>query len=147
MTTNLSIQDRQAIHDVLAWYVWCIDTGDREGLVGCFTSDGIVKDISDNLWDASKEGALGFAKRYIDPPGRLGGQHWVQHLALEDAGDGAYRMTSYWYSARPPAEGEPFPIRTLGRYLDTCVKVDGRWLIREKIIDPWNNETVPGSKA
>ena len=147
MSASISQRDRQEIYDVLAWYVWCIDTGDREGVVGCFTPDGIVKDISGNLWDAAKEGALGFAKRYINPPGRIGGQHWVQHLAVEDAGEGAYRVTSYWYSANPPREGGPKPISQLGRYIDTCVKLDGRWLIREKIIDPWNDETVPGSKA
>jgi hypothetical protein len=22
------------------------------------------------------------------------------------------------------------------------VKIDGQWLIKEKVIDPWNNETV-----
>jgi len=31
----------------------------------------------------------------------------------------------------------------MGSYVDTCVKVDGTWLIQEKIIDPWNSETAP----
>jgi hypothetical protein len=146
MSVNLSNEDRQAIQDVLYWYVWCIDTGDREGIVGCFTPDGIVKDFSGTLWDASKEGALGFARRYVDPPGRIGGQHWVQNLHFEET-DGGCRVTSYWYSARPPTATRPNPIGQLGRYIDTCVKVDGRWLIKSKIIDPWNDETVPGSKA
>ena len=40
-------------------------------------------------------------------------------------------------------------MRAMGSYVDTCVKVDGTWLIKEKIIDPWNNETAPivGAKA
>jgi hypothetical protein len=31
----------------------------------------------------------------------------------------------------------------MGSYIDTCVEVDGQWLIKEKIIDPWNSETAP----
>jgi hypothetical protein len=31
----------------------------------------------------------------------------------------------------------------MGSYVDTCVKADGRWLIKEKIIDPWNSATAP----
>jgi hypothetical protein len=34
-------------------------------------------------------------------------------------------------------------MRAMGSYADTCVKVDGQWLIKEKIIDPWNSETAP----
>jgi ribose 5-phosphate isomerase len=35
----------------------------------------------------------------------------------------------------------------LGSYRDTCVKVGGAWLIREKIIDPWSGASVPAGGA
>src|SRR5215510_3457236 len=53
------------------------------------------------------------------------------------------RVTSYWVSIQWDAEGDRKFIRAMGSYVDTCVKVDGRWLIKEKIIDPWNSETAP----
>jgi hypothetical protein len=31
----------------------------------------------------------------------------------------------------------------MGSYVDTFANVDGQWLIKEKIIDPWNSATAP----
>ena len=56
---------------------------------------------------------------------------------------GGYRVTSYWASIRWDTEGDNKSIRAMGSYVDTCVKVDGTWLIKEKIIDPWNSDTAP----
>jgi hypothetical protein len=30
----------------------------------------------------------------------------------------------------------------MGCYTDTCVRVEGQWRLREKIIDPWTSERV-----
>jgi hypothetical protein len=30
----------------------------------------------------------------------------------------------------------------MGSYVDSCVKVTGQWLIKEKLIDPWNSATA-----
>ena len=56
---------------------------------------------------------------------------------------GGYRVTSYWVSIRWDTEGDKKSIRAMGSYVDTCVKVDGTWLSKEKIIDPWNSDTAP----
>jgi hypothetical protein len=141
MSGEVSQQDRDAITDTLMRYVWCMDSGDVEGLVGCFTPDGgVVKDFRDTLWDAIRGGARGFANNYITTPGRRGGQHWVQQLYVEALDGGAVRATSYWIGAnlRDGTAG----IGSLGRYIDTCVKVDGHWLIQNKTIDPWNSDNV-----
>jgi hypothetical protein len=139
--TNLSLEDREAIYDVLHRYVWCMDTGNIDGIVETFTQDGAVKDITGHRWDAP-DAARNFASHFINRPNRPAVQHWVQHMFIDDAPGGGYTVTSYWYTAvRDPNDDRRF-VSNLGRYIDTCVKVDGHWLIREKLIDPWNNETV-----
>lgn len=40
---TVSVEDRLAIGDLFARYMWAIDTGDVEGLVACFTEDGALE--------------------------------------------------------------------------------------------------------
>jgi hypothetical protein len=145
--THISLEDRQEIYDVLARYVWSMDTGDIAGVVATFTPDGVVKDVTGKRWDAAQGGVRGFATHFLTGPNRRGGQHHVQHLFVEKADGAGYRVTSYWVSIRWDAQGDHKAIRAMGSYVDTCVKVDGQWLIKEKIIDPWNSETAPMVEA
>ncbi len=140
---NISLEDRHAIYDTLARYVWGMDTGDIEGVVATFTTDGVVKDVTGKRWDAAAGGVRGFASHFLRRPDRRGGQHHVQHLFVEPADGGGYHVTSYWVSIQWDAEGDRKFIRAVGSYVDTCVKVNGQWLIKEKIIDPWNSATAP----
>lgn len=139
----LSLEDRQALYDTLARYVWGMDTGDIEGVVATFTPDGVVKDVTGKRWDAAAGGVRGFATFFLTRPHRRGGQHHVQHLFVEPAAGEAYRVTSYWVSMRWDSDSDSKAIRAMGSYIDTCVKVEGTWLIKEKIIDPWNSATAP----
>ena len=93
---KISLEDRQEIYDTLARYVWGMDTGDIEGVVATFTPDGVVKDVTGERWDATAGGARGFATHFLTRPNRRGGQHHVQHLLVEKAAAGGYRVTSYW---------------------------------------------------
>jgi hypothetical protein len=140
---TISLEDRQAIYDTLARYVWGMDTGDIEGVVSMFTPDGVVKDVTGKRWDAAAGGVRGFATHFLTRPNRRGGQHHVQHLFVEQAEGGGCRVTSYWVSIQWDAEGDRKFIRAIGSYVDTCVNMDGRWRIKEKIIDPWNSATAP----
>jgi hypothetical protein len=120
-----------------------MDTGDIEAVVATFTPDGVVKDVTGKRWDAAAGGVRGFATHFLTRPNRRGGQHHVQHLLVEPAGGGSYRVTSYWVSLQWDAESDRKCIRAMGSYRDTCVRVGGQWLIKEKIIDPWNSATAP----
>ena len=139
---TISLEDRQAIYDTLARYVWSMDTGDIEGVVAVCTPDGVVKDVTGKRWDAAAGGVRGFATHFLARPNRRGGQHHVQHLLVEQAEEGSCRVTSYWVSIQWDAERDGKFIRAMGSYVDTCVKVDGQWRIKEKIIDPWNSATA-----
>jgi hypothetical protein len=142
MPSNLSLQEREAVYDTLRRYLWCMDTRDVEGAVATFTADAEVKDITGRRWDAPNRGARGFAEHFLLPERDSAGQHWVQFMEIDDIADGAVKVTAYWLGATWGADDSRF-VNTLGSYVDTVVKVDGKWLIREKVIDPWNNETVP----
>ena len=43
---KISLEGRQEIYDMLARYVWSMDTGDIDGVVATFTLDGVVKDFA-----------------------------------------------------------------------------------------------------
>jgi len=140
---KISLEDRQEMYDTLARYVWSMDTSDIAGVVATFTPDGVVKDVTGKRWDQAAGGVRGFATHFLTRPNRRGGQHHVQHLFVEKAAGGGYCVTSYWVSIKWDTAGDNKSIRTMGSYADTCVKVDGKWLIKEKIIDPWNSDTAP----
>jgi len=140
---RISLEERQALYDTLARYVWGMDTGDIEGVVAVFTPDGEVKDVTGKRWDAAAGGVRGFANHFLTRPNRRGGQHHVQHLFVDPVDGGGCYVISYWVSMQWDAAGDRKLIRAMGSYRDTCVKVDGRWLIKEKIIDPWNSATAP----
>src|SRR5205809_7835133 len=91
----ISLAERQEIYDVLARYVWSMDTGDIEGVVATFTPDGVVKDVTGKRWDAAAGGARGFATHFLTRPNRRGGQHHVQHPFIEKADGGGYRDSSH----------------------------------------------------
>ena len=43
MTDQPSVQDRLDIQELLGRYVWLLDIGDVEGVVGLFTPDGAIQ--------------------------------------------------------------------------------------------------------
>jgi hypothetical protein len=65
---TISLEDRQAIYDTLAPYVWSMDTRDIEGVVTTFTPDGVVKDVTGKRWDAAAGGVRGFASHFLTRP-------------------------------------------------------------------------------
>jgi hypothetical protein len=140
---TISVEDRHEIYDTLARYMWSMDTGDIEAVIATFTPDGVVKDVTGKRWDAAAVGVRGFASHFFARPNRRSGQHHVQHLFVEPADGGGCRVTSYWVSLQWDTEGDRKFIRAMGSYVDTCVKVDGEWRIKEKLIDPWNSASAP----
>ena len=139
---KISLEDRQEIYDTLARYVWSMDTGDIAGVVATFTPDGVVK-MSLGKDGTRRRAASGDSHAFShpsQPPGWTASRaasvrresRWrrlLRHLIL-----GLHQMGH---------GGDHKSIRTMGSYADTCVKVDGKWLIKDKIIDPWNSDTAP----
>jgi hypothetical protein len=143
MSEGITQQDRQEMYDTMCRYVWRIDQCDKEGVIATFTKDAVVQDFRGTVFDAANGGARGFGDRHIPQPrGTRTGQHWFQPIAFESVGGGA-RMTSYWSGVKIAADGNPPALTSLGMYRDTFVKENGKWLMKEKIISPWHNESAP----
>src|SRR5436309_8402460 len=77
MATEVSVDDRFRIQDVLRSYVWANDPGSVEGVVAAFTPDGIVQPATGERIPVRRWASETFAQ-----PGRRGRQHWVQHITL-----------------------------------------------------------------
>src|SRR5205085_11799535 len=78
MATEVSVDDRFRIQDVLRSYVWANDSGSVEGVVAAFTPDGIVQPATGERIPVRRWASETFAQ-----PGRRGRQHWVQHITFE----------------------------------------------------------------
>jgi hypothetical protein len=117
-----------------------MDTRQIEGVVAVFTPDGVIQDLTGKMWDATAGGVKAFAAHYLTRPDRPISQHWMQHMRVENVSVSSYRVTSYWaLLALDPATGDK-TFRSFGSYRDTCVNVNGVWLIKEKRIDPWQGQ-------
>ncbi len=135
----ISLEDRQAITDTLARYVWCMDTRNIEGTVAVFTLDGVIRDVTGKVWDETTGGVRAFATHFLTLPERPVSQHWMQHMVVEGVGASAYRVTSYRALLALDAETGDKTFRSFSSYRDTSVNVNGVWLIKEKRIDAWKS--------
>src|SRR5215510_16182571 len=90
MATEISVDDRFRIQDVLRSYVWANDWGSVEGVVAIFTPDGIVQPATGERIPVRR-----WANETFAQPGRRGRQHWVQHITFEGTAGGV-SVRSYW---------------------------------------------------
>ena len=98
--TSITLEDRQAIYDTLARYVWCMDTGNLEGVVAAFTDHGVIKDITGKLWDARAGGVRGFVAHFLMRPNR-DLQRRAGSLSQPDP-DPVARRRVFFVPGRPP---------------------------------------------
>jgi hypothetical protein len=136
---RISVEDRQAIYDNLRSYAWHLDQADGPGVAATFTADGTIVTATAR-WQGPGEIA-NFVANAASQPGFFGRQHHTQPLFIEEV-DGSYVMTSYWMVVTAHVGKDPF-IVYIGYYRDTCVKENGEWRFKEKVINRWNDQTSP----
>lgn len=132
MTKALTLEDRAAISDCLGRYVWALDTGDVEGVVACFTPDGVTVDTQGNR-DEGADGVRNFALRFITRPDFRGRQHQVTHLFFEGDSERCV-VTSHWTVMQWTVSANRKEVASIGYSYDTMVKHEGRWLIGERVL-------------
>jgi hypothetical protein len=143
MAKPLSLEDRAAIEDRLGRYAWELDTGNIDGVVACFTPDGITVDTQGNRRDPTS-----FAHDFITRPDFRGRQHQVTHLFFEGDNERCV-VTSYWTVFRWQFKAEKRDVASVGYSKDTLVKRQGKWLISERALYWLTDEHGPwfGPKA
>ncbi len=138
MTASLTVADQLAIRDVIARYAWALDTGDVDGFVACFCTDGLL------VWDAFEEpdrwrghdALRHFAGFFRDLPTSAGRQHYVSNTLIKPSQGGA-QAKSYAAVALRQGDG-PHLLNVMGYYEDCFRRENGEWRIAERIIRDWS---------
>jgi uncharacterized protein (TIGR02246 family) len=128
-------EDRIAVEDVMARYVWTVDSFDADGYVAVFTEDAVI----DSNGSISKGHAeirkvvTGLIQRRDDnkakglPLASL--HHVISNVRITFPKPGEALHQSYWQTVRRSADGT-MTAAAMGRSEDHLVKRNGKWLIQ-----------------
>ena len=125
------MEDRLAIADLFARYMWAIDTGDVDALVSCFTEDGTLQ--SPALGRSSgRDEIRAFAQRFAEYR-RRGSQlrHVISNLLVEmDGPRASARCYLLVYLTRDGQRRLLGP----GRYDCSLRKEEGAWRFADRLV-------------
>jgi uncharacterized protein (TIGR02246 family) len=128
-------EDRIAVEDVMARYVWTVDSLDADGYVAVFTDDAVI----DSNGSISKGHAeirkivTGLIQRRDDnktkglPTSNL--YHVISNVRITFPKPDEALHQSYWQTVRRDQDGK-MTAAAMGRSEDRLVKRNGKWLIR-----------------
>jgi hypothetical protein len=128
---RLTADDRLDIIDLGASYAFYLDSGDVDGFINNFTPDGTLFEIH-----KGHAGIRSFIEQLIRegragplPSGDVAFRHVIGPPFIR--GDNQ-RVEVYTYNLRVHM-GTQRPVAGATQYHDTCVKLDGRWLIESRV--------------
>jgi uncharacterized protein (TIGR02246 family) len=128
-------EDRVAVEDVMARYMWSSDSLDPDGYVAVFTEDAVI-DANGSISKGREEIrkiVTGLIKRRDDnkakglPAGNL--YHVISNVRITFPKPGEALHQSYWQTMRRDNDGR-MSAAALGRSEDHLVKRNGQWLIQ-----------------
>ena len=128
-------EDRIAVEDVMARYVWTVDSLDADGYVAVFTEDAVI-DSNGNISKGREEirkVVTGLIQRRDAnkakglPAGNL--YHVISNVRITFPKPGEALHQSYWQTVRRDQDGR-MTAAAMGRSEDHLVKRNGKWLIQ-----------------
>jgi ketosteroid isomerase-like protein len=128
-------EDRIAVEDVMARYVWSVDSLDADGYVAVFTEDAVI-DSNGSLMKGHAEirkVVTGLIQRRDEnkakglPAGNLYHVISSPRITFPKPGEALYQ--SYWQTMRKDKDGR-MVTGGMGRSEDHLVKRNGQWLIQ-----------------
>lgn len=128
-------EDRIAVEDVMARYVWAVDSFDADGYVSVFTEDAVI-DSNGTIsrgHDEIRKVVTGLIQRRDAnkakgvPAGNL--YHVVSNVRITFPKPGEALHQSYWQTVRRDQDGR-MTAAAMGRSEDRLVKRNGKWLIQ-----------------
>ena len=132
-----SYEDRIAVEDVMARYVWAVDSLDAEGYVAVFTEDAVI-DSNGSISKGHEEIrniVTSLMKRRDDnkakglPTANL--YHVISNVRITFPKPGEALHQSYWQTVRRDKSGA-MTAAAMGRSEDRLVKRGGKWLIQSR---------------
>jgi len=131
-----SYEDRIAVEDVMARYVWTVDSLDADGYVAVFTEDAVI-DSNGNIskgHEQIRKIVTDLIKRRDDnkakgqPTANL--YHVISNVRITFPKAGEALHQSYWQTVRRDAASGRMIAAAMGRSEDHLVKRNGKWLIQ-----------------
>jgi uncharacterized protein (TIGR02246 family) len=132
-------EDRIAVEDVMARYVWAVDSLDADAYVAVFTEDAVI-DSNGNFSRGHAEirkVVTGLKQRQDDnrakglPAGRL--YHVISNVRITFPKPGEAVHQSYWQTVRRDKDGR-MVAAAMGPSEDRLVKRNGKWLIQSRTL-------------
>ena len=143
-------EDRAAIEDLMARYLFALDYNDLDSFIATFTDDAVFDFARGRIEGkaAILEAVKGFKARigqlYQDEDGNPAVlRHVLAHAAIRVEGDRAWTR-SQWFEMANDGPGKSLKMGTFGIYEDKLERVEGRWLFSERRI---LNEFLPGRES
>jgi len=130
-------EDRIAVEDLMARYVWAVDSLDPEGYVAVFTEDAVIDSngaISKGREEIRKI-VTGLIKRRDDdkakglPTSNL--YHVISNVRITFPHVDEAVHRSYWQTVRRDKDGK-MTAAAMGRSEDRLVRRNGTWLIQSR---------------
>jgi uncharacterized protein (TIGR02246 family) len=130
-------EDRVAVEDVMARYVWAVDSLDPDGYVAVFTEDAII-DSNGSISKGHEEIrkiVTSLIQRRDDnkakglPTSNL--YHVISSVRITFPRPGEAVHQSYWQTVRRDKDGK-MTAAAMGRSEDRLVKRNGKWLIQSR---------------
>ena len=137
-------EDRTAVEDVMARYVWSVDSFDADGYVAVFTEDAVIdangsiskgqeeihKIVTNliKLRDENKAKGL--------PASNL--HHVISNVRITFPKPGEAMHRSYWQTVIRDKDGR-MVTAAMGRSEDRLVKRNGKWLIQLRKLTVFND--------
>lgn len=130
-------EDRIAVEDVMARYVWSVDSLDADGYVAVFTEDAVIdsngsiskghaqirKIVTDLIARRDRNKALG------EPTANL--YHVISNVRITFPKPDEAVHLSYWQTVRRDKTGV-MAAAAMGRSEDRLLKRNGKWLIQSR---------------
>jgi uncharacterized protein (TIGR02246 family) len=129
--------DRIAVEDVMARYVWAVDSLDAEGYLAVFTEDAVI-DSNGSISKGHEEIrkiVTSLVQRRDDnkakglPTSNL--YHVISNVRITFPEPGEALHQSYWQTVRRGEDGKMIAA-AMGRSEDRLVQRNGKWLIRSR---------------
>jgi uncharacterized protein (TIGR02246 family) len=127
-----TVEDKEAIREVLAEYCFRLDDGRFAEMAALFTEDGTWDTAFGKATGRTAIAELASSLRMRTEQARPRAAHLVTNIAIALDGESA-RVRSNWIVMQNSPQGPR--IGSGGAYLDEMVRADGRWLFRYRKID------------
>jgi hypothetical protein len=132
-------EDRVAVEDVMARYVWAVDSLDADGYVAVFTEDAVIDSNGavSRGHDEIRDIVTGLIRRRDDnrakglPAGNL--YHVISSPRITFPAPGEALHRSYWQTMRRGENGA-MVAAAMGRSEDHLVERNGTWLIQKRVL-------------